>query len=217
MPTVAKWSKVQVSIQSVLAAEKTISAITKADPAAASAPAHGYSQGDFVLINAEGMFQVDSRVFRVLEDGSPPDANSFLLEGEDSTLYDDFTSGGAQKITFGINMTTATGLTASGGDFDFVDITTIHDNIRKQIPGLPNPAVYTFENLWDPTDPALAALKEASDNQAERAIRFTFAGGQIITFNGFVGCTMLPIGNAQDKVTTTCVITMSGKPTIYAS
>ena len=114
-------------------------------------------------------------------------------------------------------MTTATGLTAAGGDFDFIDVTTIHDNIRKQVPGLASPATYTFENLWNPADPALLAMKLASDNQAQRAVKFTFAAGQLVTFNGYIGATLLPAGNAQYKVVTSAVVTMFGRPTIYSS
>lgn len=213
MTDVVKWSNVQVAIQSTLAAADTITAITKANPGVASSTAHGMTDGMYAKISAEGMHQVDSRVFRVDNAAT----NAFDLEGENTTAFDTFTSGFAEAITFGINMTTATGLTASGGDFDFIDVTTIHDNVRKQVPGLASAASYSFECLWDPSDTALAALKVASDNQAQRAIRFTFAGGQIVVFNGYVGCTLLPTGTAQDKVITQVVVTMFGRPTIYAS
>lgn len=213
MTDVVKWSNVQVAIQSALAAADTITAITKASPGVASSTSHGMTDGTFAKITALGMHQVDSRVFRL----SGSSTNAFNLEGENTTAYDTFTSGSAEAITFGITMTTATGLTASGGDFDFIDVTTIHDNVRKQVPGLASAASYSFECLWDPADTALAALKVASDNQAQRAIKFTFAGGQIVTFNGYVGCTLLPTGTAQDKVVTSVVVTMFGRPTIYAA
>jgi hypothetical protein len=213
MANVVKWSNVAVGVQSVLGANKTITAISKATTGVVSSTAHGYVNGDYVLITANGMYQVDGRVFRV----SGSVANSFNLEGEDTTLYDTFTSGVANLITFGTSMTTATGLTAAGGDFDFIDTTTIHENVRKQIPGLASAATYTFENIWDPADAGLLALKVASDNQAQRAIRFTFAGGQKVLFNGYVGATLLPTGNAQDKVSTSVAMTMFGRPTIYAT
>lgn|SRR5574340_223303 len=213
MTTVSKWSNVQVQIQSALAAADTVTAISKANPAVVSSTGHGMSTGNFVLMHAQGMHQVDGRVFRI----TVVDANSFSLDSEDSTAYDTFTSGSAEAITFGTTMQTATGLTAGGGDYDFIDITTIHDNIRKQIPGLASPATYTFENLWDVADPALAAFKVAADNQAQRCVKFVFASGAIVVFNGYIGATLLPVGNAQDKVTTSVVITMFGRPTLYAS
>jgi hypothetical protein len=213
MTTVVKWSGVQVAIQSALAAADTISAITKANPGVVTATAHGLNNGDYVKLTVQGMYQVDSRVFRVANKTT----DTFELEGENTTAYDTFTSGSAEAITFGTTMTTAVGLQASGGDFDFIDVTTIHDNVKKQVPGAAAAGVYTFDNLWDPSDTALAALKAASDNQAQRCIRFTFAGGQKVLFTSYIGCTLLPTGNAQDKVTTPLTATMFGRPTIYAS
>lgn len=213
MANVVKWSNVRVAVQSALGSDVTLTGISKASPGVVTANGHPFANGDYVKLAVQGMFQVDARVFRV----SNVQSNSFTLEGEDTTLYDTFTSGTADLITFGTNMQTATGLTAAGGDFAFIDVTTIHDNIRKQVPGLAAPATYTFENLWDPADPALQALKLASDNQAQRAVRFTFASGQIVTFVAYIGATLLPAGTAQDKVTTSVVATMFGRPTIYAS
>lgn len=213
MATVSKWANVQVSIQSALGVAKTITGISKASTGVVTSTAHGLSNGAYVLLSVQGMWQVDNRVFRVANVTS----NTLELEGENTLLYDTFSSGSMQEITFGTTMTTATGLTASGGDFDFIDITTIHDNVKKQIPGLASAATYTFENLWDPSDAALTAMKSASDNQAQRCVRFTFSGGQKVVFNGYIGATLLPAGSAQDKVVTQAVVTMFGRPTIYAS
>lgn len=213
MTTVSKWTNVAVAIQSALGSELTISAITKASPGVVTSTAHGLLDGDYVVLTVEGMHQLNGRVFRV--DNKTND--TIELEGEDTTLFETFTSGTMKKITFGTAMTTATGLSASGGDFDFIDTTTIHSNTRTQVPNIAAPATYTFENLWDISDAALVALKAASDNQAQRAVRFTFAGGQKVLFNGYIGATLLPTGNALDKVTTSVVVTMHGRPTMYAS
>jgi hypothetical protein len=111
-----------------------------------------------------------------------------------------------------------TAVSASGGDFDFIDTTTIHVNVKTQIPGLANPLSYTFENLWDISDSAQAAMKTASDAQAQRCFRFTFGvGGPIMLFSGYVGYTGSPTGNAQDKIVSPAVITAFGRPTYYAS
>jgi hypothetical protein len=143
--------------------------------------------------------------------------NTFELEGIDTTLFDTFTSGTAEAITFGTSLATATNVSASGGDFDFIDVTTIHDNVKKQIPGLANPSTFSFDNIWDVTDAGLVALKAASDSQAKRAVRFTFANGQKLYFTGYIGATLLPTGSAQEVVKTSVVVTMFGKPTVYSS
>jgi hypothetical protein len=211
--TVNKWANVGVAIQSALAAPDTISAITKANPAVVTSTAHGWNNGDYVRITALGMFQVNGRIFRVAN----VTANTAELEGEDSTLYDTFSSGVGEVVTFGTTMTSAVGLTASGGDPNFIDITTIHQNVRTEIPGTPSAANYSFECLWDAGDSALLALKSASDSQAQRAVKFAFSTGQKVVFNGYVSCTMLPTGTALDKVLTKVDVTMFGRPSIYAT
>lgn len=214
MTTVVKWANVSLAMQSALAAAKTISGITKADPAVITATAHGYSNGDYVVLTVQGMHQLDGKVVRVANVAT----DTFEAEGVDSTAFDTFASGTAEKITFGTTITSATTVNASGGDFGFIDITTIHDNVKKQIPELANPLVYAFDNLWDPSDAGQIAMKEASDAQARRAFRFQWGtGGRIMVLTGYVGFSGAPTGNAQDKVVTPAAITAFGTPTYYAS
>lgn len=214
MATVRKWSNVAVAMQSALAAAVTVTAITKANPGVATATAHGFANGEYKLLTVNGMYQVDGKVVRVAN----VTANTFELEGVNTTGYETFSSGTAEAITFGTSITTATSISASGGDFDFIDTTTIHSNVKSQVPGAANSAKYEFENIWDVSDAGLMALNSASDNQAKRAFKFTFGtAGQIMVFAGYVGATLLPTGSAQDKVVTPATITMHGKPTYYAS
>lgn len=211
---VTKWSNVAVAMQSALDAAKTISSITVGATATVTSTAHGYANGDYVLLTVQGMRQVDGRVFRV----SSVATNTFVLEGEDTSAFDAFSSGTCQRITFGTSITTATTVNASGGDFNMIDTTTVHDNAKSEVPGLPSASKFEMDNLWDVSDPGLKAMKVASDAQAKRCFKFTFgAGGQIMLFNGYVGANLLPAGSAQDKVTTKTVISMNGTPTYYAS
>ena len=213
MATVRKWSNVAVAMQSAIAADVTITAISKASEGVVTAT-NTYTNGDFVYLKVQGMFQLDGRVARV----KTVSGTGFTLEGVDTTSFETFSSGTCAKITFGTSITTATSLSSSGGDFDFIDTTTIHGNAKTQIPGLPNPSTYTFENIWDVADAGLLAMKAAADAQGIRAFKFTFGtGGQIMVFAGYVGASLLPGGSAQDKVTTSAVITMNGSPSYYAS
>lgn len=214
MASVRKWSNVAVAMQSAIATAVTITNITKASPGVVTtSAAHTYSNGDLVYLSIQGMFQLDGRVCRI----SAASGSTFTLEGIDTTGFDTFSSGTCQKLTMGTSITTATTISASGGDFDFIDTTTIHGNQKTQIPGLPNPATFTMDNIWDVADAGLLAMKAASDSQAIRAFSFTFgSGGQKMYFAGYVGASLLPAGSAQDKVTTQTVITMFGAPNYYA-
>lgn len=210
MATAKVWKNVDVKMQSALAAAKTITGISKASEAVVSCTAHGYSNGDIVFLLVEGMFQVDARVFRV----SGVTTDSFKLEGENSTQFDDFISGTVAKSTLGTTITTATTISSSGGDFAMIDKTTIHQNTRSEMPGLPNAINYSMEHIWDPSDAGLKAMKVASDLQQRRVFKFVI-GDAIVLFAGYVGCTLLPGGQAQDLVKTTSVFTLDGTPTYY--
>ena len=210
MATAKVWKNVDVKMQSAIAAAKTITGISKASEAVVSCTAHGYSNGDIVFLLVEGMFQVDARVFRV----SGVTTDSFKLEGEDSTQFDDFIAGTVAKSTLGTTITTATTISSSGGDFAMIDKTTIHQNTRSEMPGLPNAINYSMEHIWDPSDAGLKAMKVASDLQQRRVFKFTI-GDAIVLFAGYVGCTLLPGGQAQDLVKTTSVFTLDGTPTYY--
>lgn len=214
MATARKWSNIQIAMQSAVAGALTITAITKASTGVATSTSHGLTNGTYVVLTVNGMWQLNDRVVRVANVA----ANTFELEGIDTTGFDTFTSGSCQAITFGTSVSTATSISSSGGGFDMIDTTTIHGNAKTQIPGLPAASTFSFDNIWDVSDAGLLAMKTASDSQAKRAFRFTFGtGGQIMVFNGYVGANLLPGGQAQAMVTTQTTITMNGTPTYYAS
>ena len=215
MATATLWKNVAIAMQSAIAATVSISGISKANPGVVTTGAvHGLTTGDWVYMDVQGMFQVNGRVFRVIV----LTTTTFSLEGEDTTAYDTFSTGTMAKVTLGTSVTTATNVSGSGGDFEFIDTTTIHGNQKTQVPGLPNPATYTLDSIWDVTDAGQKACKAASDSQSLRVFVFTFGtGGKKMAFAGYVGASLLPGGQGQGLVTTSIVITMFGSPTYYAS
>lgn len=215
MATPTLWKNVAIAMQSALAASVAITSITKANPGVVTTTAaHGLATGDWIYADIQGMFQLSGRAFRVIV----LTTTTFQLEGEDTTAFDTFVSGSVAKLTLGTSVTTVTNVNASGGDFDFIDTTTIHGNQKTQIPGLASPAVYTLENMWDISDAGLKALKKASDEQGLRVFLFTFGtGGKKMVFAGYVGAMLLPGGQGQGLAVTPVAVTMFGSPTYYAS
>ena len=78
------------------------------------------------------------------------------------------------RFIVGTSIGTMLTVNAAGGEYDFIDTTTIHANGRTQIPGLPSAASYSFDNIWDVTDAGLVAMKNATDLQSKRCFKFTF-------------------------------------------
>ena len=72
-------------------ATKTITAITKANPAVVTATSHGYSNGDRVFVSGVvGMTEVNNREFTVANKTT----NTFELSGINSSSFTTYTSGG---------------------------------------------------------------------------------------------------------------------------
>lgn len=214
MATPIVWKNVAVSMQSAIAATKTITAITKANPGVATSAAHGYANGDILFLLVVGMSQINEKVVRVANQT----LDTYELEGVNTTDFDTFFSGTSAALTFGTPISSATTVNASGGDFDFIDTTTIHVNTKSQMPGLPGAISYQMDHIWDSTDAGQIAMKAASDAQARRAFKFVFGtGGKVMYFAGYVGFAGLPGGQSQQLVTSSAVITSNGNPTYYVS
>ena len=214
MATINVWSKVAVAVQTVLAAPKTITAITKASPAVATSTAHGFTAGDIVLLKISGMQQLDYRVVRVL---AAPTADTFSLEGVDSTTYDTFTSGTAEEVTFGASASTFQDVNVSGGEASSIAIATIHTDQDYEIPGNRSPIVISMGSLWDPADPALLALKGFDDIKTPGCVLFTFATGAKVMFSAYASASLSPGGSSGQAVTTPVSLRLRGRLTAYTA
>lgn len=213
--SVQVWSNVAIAVQSALSNAQTISSITKANPAVVTYTGSDPSNGDYVVLTATGMTEVDGRIFRVANVNGG--GNTFECEGLDSSAFTTFSTGSFQIITFGTALTVATSVSASGGETSFIDVTTIHDSIQKQVPGNASASTFSMDCHWAPDDAGLIALKTAADTKALRAIRITFANGYKYLVTGYVSCTLSPTGSAQQVVTTPVSFTAYGRPTSYAT
>ncbi len=210
-----KWSNVAVAL-GTLGAAQVVSALTLANPGVATYVGTDPANGTyFALTDVQGTIQVNNKLFRVANMNAG--GNTLELEGENTSAYAAWVSGSLQPITFSTNMVSAGGVSASGGEFEFIDFTTIHDTQRVEIPGVASPTKFSFDCFWDPADTALKALRDASNNQTLMALRITFPGGAKFLLLGYVGATLAPTGDAQGPVKTSVVFTAFGASNTYAT
>ncbi len=207
------WSDVGVNVQTVRAAAKTISAITKASTGVASSTAHGYNDGDIVLLLVDGMIELDYTIARV--DNKTTD--TFELEGINTTSFHTFISGTAEKLTFGAAAATFTDVNSSGGEAEDIAIRTIHRSQDFNIPGNFSAASISLGSLWDVNDPALLALKAFSKAKTVCGILIEFATGAKVYFAGVPSVSLAPGGSAGQPVTTPVKLSVRGDYTAYAS
>lgn len=210
------WSNVGVDVQTAVATAIPITAITKASTAVCTySGATNPTVGDYVNVTATGMYQVNDRTFRIANVITGP--KTFELEGVDSTTFDTFVSGSIQVVTYGASMTTAQTINVSGGEPEFADVTTIHDNVRKRVPTIVSPLSLSMDSIFDLSDPAFIELNKAYLAKTKRAIRLRFGTGAKMLLTGYASAPGVPTGQAQGVVQTKLSIEAQNMPTIYAS
>lgn len=151
MATPNFWSNVSVSVQSAIATAITITGITKANPAVVSySGVTDPANGDIITLSIQGMNQLNDVVARVANVNAA--GNTLELEGIDSTLFNTFTSGSFQVVTLGTTISHLVDINASGGEPEFADTTTIHQQVRTRTPTVTSPLSYSMTGLWDPQD-----------------------------------------------------------------
>jgi hypothetical protein len=211
------WSNANIDIQTnPTVAAQVISGITKANPAVVTYVGTDPVNGDYIKVTGVvGMVEVNDQVFRVANvvGGS----NTLELEDIDSTAYGTFVSGNMYPIVFGVSMTTVQDVNSGGGEFQFTDITTIHDALQKRIPTVSSPFTMQLGCLFKPSDAAHIELGKANRTKTTRAIRVRWATGDQAAWLAYVGASGIPTGSAQQVVKTAVSFEGQGTPNFYAA
>lgn len=202
-------------MQSAIAAAKTITAATNAAPGVFTSVAHGYNDGDHILLEVEGMPTLNKRAFQVYAKTT----DTFQLEGIDgasgidTTLLGTFTSGTAKKLTLGTSITGVQEFSPSGGDPKYVPTTTVHDKSDKQIILGATAQSYAMTMQWDPASLGQQAMNAAFLAADSKVFKITWPSGRFVMFYGSVGYNMAPGGSNQGVTTSPAAVAMEGNPT----
>lgn len=207
------WSNVTIDVQTALGSAQTISSITKADPGLITYVGADPADGDIYVTDIVGMTELHKRAFAV----EGVNAGSNTMTTENTVGNHTFGSGTFTPVTLGVSMTNVQDVSASGGEPEFADITTIHDQIRRRVPTVVSPFSVQFGCIFDPDDAAAAELALASRTLTTRVIRIVFADGSYMVGNAYVSAVGVPTGSAQDVVKTNVSLEFQGLPTVYGT
>lgn len=217
--TVHTNSGLKLYMESAIAAAKTISAATNASPGVFTSASHGYSNGDIVLLEVQGMVEVHGRLFKVVSVAT----DTFRIadvdgtNGIDTTDYGVFSSGTAKKITFGTTITGVADFAPAGGDIKTVPTTTVNDTVDTEIVVGATAMSYNLTMQWDPANAAQAAMIAAFQTRANKGFKVLWPDGAFVLFYGTVGYTGAPGGGNQGVTTSPAKISMLGPLTNYAA
>lgn len=217
--TIHTNSGLKLYMESAIAAAKTISGITKAAPGVISSTAHGFANGDNVLLEIEGMVELHGYLCKVVSTATDTfqvaDVNG--TTGIDTTLFSTFTSGTAKKVTLGTSITGVQDFNFAGGEIKVQDTTTVNDTQDTQIVVGATAQSADMTMQWDPASSAQQAMIAAFKTRANKGFKVLWPDGAFTMWYGTVGYTGAPGGGKQGVTTSPAKITMLGGLTICAA
>lgn len=217
--TIHTNSGLKLYMESAIAAAKTISGITKAAPGVISSTAHGFANGDNVLLEIQGMVELHGYLCKVVSTTTDTfqvaDVNG--TTGIDTTLFSTFTSGTAKKVTLGTSITGVQDFNFAGGEIKVQDTTTVNDTQDTQIVVGATAQSADMTMQWDPASSAQQAMIAAFKTRANKGFKVLWPDGAFTMWYGTVGYTGAPGGGKQGVTTSPAKITMLGGLTICAA
>lgn len=212
-------SGLKLYMESAIAAAKTITGITKAAPGVITATAHGYANGDHVLLEIQGMVELNGLLVKVLNVTTDTFQAAGVdgVTGIDTTLFSTFTSGTAKKVTLGTTITGVQEFSFAGGEIKTVDTTTVNDTVDTQVVVGATAQSADMTMQWNPADAAQQAMITAFRTRANKGFKVVWPDGAFAMWYGTVGYTGAPGGGKQGVTTSPAKITMLGGLTVSAT
>lgn len=173
-------------VASTIAAAKTVSSVTNAAEAVVTSTAHGYSNGDIVIMFS-GWGRLNKRAFRI----KSVTTDTFVLEGCDTSSTTFFPAGSGigtvQKISTWTQVTTVMNPKTNGGDPKKVTYKFIESDVEYSINDGFAATDYEIELDADSIGGAgYTALKSLTDLQTDTVLRIITKSG---SFN-LIPCTV---------------------------
>ena len=173
-------------VASTIAAAKTVSSVTNATEAVVTSTAHGYSNGDIVIMFS-GWGRLNKRAFRIKSEAT----DTFVLEGCDTSSTTFFPAGSGigtvQKISTWTQVTTIMNPKTNGGDPKKVTYKFIESDVEYSINDGFAATDYEVELDADSIGGAgYTALKSLTDLQTDTVLRIITKSG---SFN-LIPCTV---------------------------
>lgn len=198
--TVLQGKLTRIEVQQTLDAGKTITGITKASPAVVTATAHGYSNGDAVVMNDDilGMVELTGQIGRV----ASVTTNTFELESVNSTAYSTFTSGTVSKISAFSTLSIAQTFSQGGTGVNRLETTTLYDSEKQYVLGQSDTPEVTVDCLSDLSNTAFGLVKTAAKAGTALGFRVTDSNSGKRLVRGFVS-------KPSESFSTSAVVTAS--------
>lgn len=192
----------------------TITEISNANPAVATAAGHTFKQNDIVVVTS-GWVKLTGRSFKV----GAVVGDTFVLTGVNTLneqSYPDGTSAGtAKNVTKWVNIPQITEVASSGGEQQFYQFGFLEEDEDRQIPTTKSPSTLTLTVADDPSQPYVPVVEAADELKEERVQRLNLVNGDIILYNSIASITNTPSLTRNQIMVRTITLAQQGRVTRY--
>ena len=197
------------------AAAKTVSAITNAQPAVANSTAHGYVNGDEILLTS-GWEDATDTVFRVAQ----LTADTFRIEGLNTTNTNFYPTGSgageARKVSTWVEIPQVLGISTSGGDARFTTISPLAKRNDINVPTGFNAMSINVTLGHDPANANYQTMLDISRTLEKVAFKMVLSGGAVAYGYGYMSISEAPQLNRNQANQVNAAITLLGRFMSYA-
>lgn len=205
-----------LQIASAYGAAIPVTALSNANPAVATAAAHGLSDGDILAVTS-GWTRLNDRAARV----SDSLTGSFALENINTTNLQPYPAGSGvgsvREVTGFVEISQITDVTTSGGDQQFLTFGFLADDDDRQIPTTKNPISMSVTVADDPALPYVPVVEAADEDKVTRVLRLNLPNGDVILYNAYVTITSTPALSRNNLMTRIISLSLAGRPTRYSA
>lgn len=192
----------------------TVTAISNASTAVASATGHGLAEGDIIALNS-GWVRLTGRAFRV----GAVTTDTFELEGVDTTSTQRYpvgtSAGSAREVLTWVNIPQITEVASAGGEQQFYQFGFLEEDEDRQIPTTKSPSTLTLTVADDPSQPFVPVVEAADELKEQRIQRLNLVNGDIILYNSIASITNTPSLTRNQLMVRTITLAQQGRVTRY--
>ncbi|MBA1301360.1 phage tail protein [Pseudomonas carnis] len=193
-----------------------VTALSNANPAVASAAAHGLTDGDIIAVTS-GWTRLNDRAARVANSLT----GTFALENVNTTNLQPYPAGSGlgsvREATGFVEISQITDTNTSGGDQQFTTFGFLADDDDRQLPTTKNPISMSFTVADDPDLPYVAVVEAADEDKQARVLRLNLPGGSSILYNAYVSITSTPTLARNNVMSRVITLSLAGRSTRYSA
>lgn len=173
--------------------------------------------GDYVEVNS-GWGLLDKRLVRA---GAGSSATSLILEGIDTTDPIKYPAGAGigsvRKVTAWTQITQVRSISASGGQQQYADVTSLVDQVTRQIPTVRGAVEMTVDVFDDPSLAWYADVIKADEARTPYGMILAFPNGSKTVANAYWSLMRVPTMAQNEALMTQISLSYAADPVRYAT